>query len=803
MNQIHKNSQPDFAPVAADTAVVVYGRSRFTILTSRLIRLEYSPNAIFEDRPSQVFWYRRQPIPEFELVTKPDGIEIITRRLHLQYTDTPDGFGFGNLTITLRQSGAVWRYGDRDKNNLRGTRRTLDRIDGAARLEPGLMSRKGWAVVDDSETLVFNTDGWLESRQAGPNTKDLYFFGYGQDYQQCLADYCHIAGGAPLLPRWALGNWWSRYWEYSAESLAELMETFRAREVPLSVCIIDMDWHLTDVEGSTGWTGYTWNRELFREPAQFIAWLHAQGVRTALNLHPAEGVWPHEEMYPAMARRLGLDPSSQKPIPFDIANPDFTRAYFELLHHPQEEMGIDFWWIDWQQGELSALPGLDPLFWLNHLHFYDLGRNGRKRPFIFSRWGGLGNHRYPIGFSGDTRATWQSLAFQPEFTATAANVGYSWWSHDIGGHMDGKPDAELFVRWVQYGVFSPILRLHSTKNPFNDRHPWGYGGDAFEIVRDVMQLRHALIPYLYTQAWRNSREHLPPIRPMYHDYPTQEDAYHCPQQYTFGAELLAAPFTSAADPDTRLSRQAVWLPEGEWYDFFSGRFMGAGWRVVYGRLEDIPVFAPAGAIMPLALKQGWGGIENPVELELHIFAGADHTFTLYEDDGDTMAYAAGAFALTTFSQTWTNNKMDIRIAPLERDNTLVPDVRQYTLYIIGVQQPQQVTAYSAGQTLSIKTSYDSERERLIIELPALKTEQETAVTLIHEAGLLSHRDRRKQTVTQMLHQFSLASNTKAAIFKRLPDLLIQPERLHYFAGKLTSSQILALQEGLGNSQKIF
>jgi alpha-glucosidase (family GH31 glycosyl hydrolase) len=356
-------------------------------------------------------------------------------------------------------------------------------------------------------SLVFDAHGWLEPRAALPEAQDLYFFGYGHDYHGCLRDYCRIAGSVPLLPRWALGNWWSRYWAYTQEELTALVEGFRAHDVPLSVCIVDMDWHIVDTgRGYSGWTGYTWNKALFPDPDGFIRGLHDRGLKTALNLHPADGVRPHEGMYAEMARRMGIDPETEEPVRFDLADPDFANAYFEVLHHPQEARGVDFWWLDWQQGELSGLPGLDPLWWLNHLHFCDLGRDGRKRPFIFSRWGGLGNHRYPIGFSGDTYIAWETLAFEPHFTASAANVGYGWWSHDIGGHMLGVEEPELYTRWAQFGVFSPIMRLHSTKNPFHERRPWGFDAETLRVTRDAMQLRHALIPYLHTMSWRNHRE---------------------------------------------------------------------------------------------------------------------------------------------------------------------------------------------------------------------------------------------------------------------------------------------------------
>ena len=306
------------------------------------------------------------------------------------------------------------------------------------------MARFGWAVVDDSRSLVFTPDGWLEPRQT-PGNIDLYFFGYGLDFSACLGDFQQVAGGVPLIPRWILGNWWSRYWQYSEAELLGLMDEFKAYDVPLSVCIVDMDWHLTQTGNtSSGWTGYTWNRLLFPDPPAFLAALHARGLKTALNLHPAEGIHPHEEQYIDFARWMGLDPEDGEPIRFDCADRRFMQGYFELLHHPLEAQGVDFWWLDWQQGARTSLPGLDPLWWLNHLHFYDAARGGGKRPFIFSRWGGLGNHRYPIGFSGDTVVGWDALDFQPAFTAAAANVGYGWWSHDLGGHMGGVEDDELY-----------------------------------------------------------------------------------------------------------------------------------------------------------------------------------------------------------------------------------------------------------------------------------------------------------------------------------------------------------------------
>jgi alpha-glucosidase (family GH31 glycosyl hydrolase) len=786
----------DVEPIANPDAVIRMKEVRFTVLTSKLIRMEYDPQGIFEDRPTQVFWNRSLPCPSYKKFLEDNRLTIETDHLRLEYTQQDFGFYHRFLQITLKENGFVWKFGQENNTNLKGTVRTLDRIDGSLPLENGLISRSGWAVVDDSHSLVFTEDGWLQSRNAHPESKDLYFFGYGHDYTQCLADFQQLSGKMPILPRWALGNWWSRYWEYHQDELVNLMKDFQEHAIPLSVCIVDMDWHIVETGNeSTGWTGYTWNPELFPEPKRFLDEIHALGLCTALNLHPAAGVYPHEAQYEGMAQRLGINPDSEKPIPFDIADPGFTKAYFEILHHPKEKKGVDFWWIDWQQGTTSAIEGLDPLFWLNHLHFYDRTRDGEKRPFIFSRWAGLGGWRYPIGFSGDTYATWETLRFQPEFTATAANVAFGWWSHDIGGHMGGDADPELYLRWVQYGVFSPIFRLHSTKNPYNERRPWGFGADILHHARNALQLRHALIPYLYTAAWRYHKDRLLPIRPMYHLYPKEHSAYQCSQQYTFGSELLAAPFTTPRDPHTRLSRQPVWLPEGVWYDFFTGLpYQGCGWHAIYGALEDIPVFVQAGAIIPLAPKTTWGGISLPDALNVRIFPGADNTYILYEDDGETTAYQTGAAALTTFKQTWKQNELQFEILPVEGQTSLLSSDRIYQLTFLCINPPDSLRVRVDGDPVKVEWNYNSKNRQLSLSELALPTTSSLAVTVCSDNPLRFSGDTRPECILTMLETFRMNTNVKWEFLQKLEEFLQNPRLLIQFADRMEESHLLALIE---------
>ncbi len=796
-------------PQADPAAIVTVGPARFTLLTARLIRLEYAPDGRFEDRASRTFVHRRLPVPHFDCRCDGATLDLVGEQLRVHY-DSRRGFTADGLSITFGK-GVTWRYGDADSANLGGTLRTLDKTDGPVALEPGLLSRAGWSVVDDSASPVFD-NGWIAARHPGAPATDLYFFAYGQDHAACLRDYRALSGGVPLVPRWALGNWWSRYWPYRQDELLALMRDFAAHRVPLAVCIIDMDWHLTRTgNASRGWTGYTWNRELFPHPSRLLAELHALGLKVALNLHPADGVWPHEAAYTEFACALGQDPAAGAPIAFAITEPAFAQAYFAILHHPHEAAGVDFWWIDWQQGRRTRDSALDPLWWLNHLHFHDLGRDGQRRPFTFSRWGGLGGHRYPVGFSGDTVISWRSLAFQPYFTATAANVAASWWSHDIGGHMEGIEDAELYARWVQFGAFSPILRLHSTQNPFLERRPWGRDSETLRIVRNAMQLRHALIPYLYSMAWRDHDAGCPLVTPLYHHYPDDPQAYACPAQYAFGSELIVAPYTQPRAADTQLSRQVVWLPPGEWYDFFSGQFYpGDTWHSLYGRLEDIPVFARAGAIVPLAgdgeCVAGSDGAPTgdgapltsdalPSALVVHAFPGADNCFDLYEDDGTSSAYLSGARAVTPIRQYSTTAGLHLCIGPAVGDCRVLPAARAWTIVLRAVEPVAQVAADVDGQPCVVGAHYDPAAGALRLVLPPVAPQAGTTI-LLSPPPTVRRSEAVRPTLARLLAAFRCNSEAKRGLAVREDEILADFAALGAYRTALSDGQLRALLETL-------
>ena len=684
------------APAHPD-AVVTGDTYRFTVLSPRLIRMEWNENGEFVDQRTQLVVSRDFPVPSFSVTLLPGGgLEILTDYLRLRY----DGreFSEAGLTVALLKGAtdvhySAWRYGFDypqmlpHRGNLLGTARTLDYIDGATDLEPGVLSTFGFAVVDDSRTALLSEDGWIASRPATDRpSKDLYLFGHGRDFAAAMRDYHRLAGPTPVVPRYVLGNWWSRYWSYSEDEYLALMDRFDAERVPLSVAVIDMDWHLVEIDPDlgTGWTGYTWNKELFPDPERFLADLHQRGLATTLNLHPADGVRAHEDAYPQMAEATGIDPDSRLPVEFDVTSREFVDAYLRYLHHPLEKQGVDFWWIDWQSGGATRVPGLDPLWMLNHIHFHDSGRNGR-RPLTFSRYAGLGSHRYPIGFSGDTHTTWDSLDFQPRFTATAANVGYTWWSHDIGGHMFGVKDSELTVRWFQFGVFSPVNRLHSSPSPFFSKEPWAQGAAAYTVIAPYLRLRHRLIPALYTAAWQAHTDAIAVVRPVYHDWPQNRLAYTVPNQYLLGEHLLVAPITTPEDDASKLATVRAWLPDGGWFDIFTGQHYDGGSHVVLHRgVEQLPVLARAGAVLPLADAMA-PLTDAPDRLTLRVYPG-DGVSQLIEDHGEGAPTAADR-NITRFVQTLTphdDGRADLRLLI---EPTSGPDPRlerEIVLEIVGV-----------------------------------------------------------------------------------------------------------------------
>ena len=774
MGRISKKYIYETTPLCRSQAVIKGDNYRFTVLTGRLIRMEYNEKGIFEDRATQTVINRDFDVPEFKVTRRNGTVKILTDAMEITY----HGGAFSKNSLSARficDSRYEWHFGEQ-QFNLKGTARTLDEVNGECELEDGIMSRCTMATLDDSKSLILADDGWIDVRDDA--VIDMYLFAYREDYKGALKDYCRLTGRTPMIPRYALGNWWSRFYKYTQEEYEQLMLRFERENLPFSVAVIDMDWHPTEIEQKygSGWTGFSWNRELFPDHRAFLKFLGEHGMKVTLNLHPAEGVAAHETAYTALAESMGADMENEETVAFDIADPRFVENYFDKVLHPMEEEGVAFWWMDWQQGNTTKIPGLDPLWMLNHYHYTDMrGRN--VRPMIFSRYSGPGSHRYPIGFSGDTHATWESLDFQPYFTANASNICYGWWSHDIGGHMYGYRDDEMASRWVQFGVFSPIMRLHSMCNDFQSKEPWKYNKNSAEIMGDFLRLRHKLIPYLYTMNYRTYTEAIPVIEPVYYEC-CDNEAYEVNRnEYFFGSEMIVSPITRKSDCVTRMGSTEAYLPCGMWFDFFISRMYKGGHTYKMYRSEDsIPVLVKAGGIVPLNGDIRKNRTDNPEHLQVHIFPGADNTFVLYEDDGCTTEYENNKCVETTFRLQY-GKKLRFTIgAPLGDSELMIPN-RKYTLVFRQLRDTENIAVTENGEQKGYIKYYKDNNLYIVIE----SVNNEVIIEM--DAQLCENSV--KEDVFNILLNAQWTNNLKEVIYNKL----LNAESSTAFINELTALDI--------------
>ncbi len=792
MDNFARRFKIECSPIAPEKNVIVRKNIRFTVITPCLLRVEVQKEGKFCDEPTQSVWFRDFCECDFQVSEANGNIEIRTEKAAFVYSLKANKM----LNIKLADGRNVRNF---KAGNLKGTSRTLD-ITAIDRVGNGVCSRNGVAILNDSNTLAIKPDGTILPRDNAE--KDIYYFAYGNDYIGATTDLYNLTGKVPLIPRYALSNWWSRYKDYSQEEYLSLMDRFKAEEIPITVATVDMDWHWVKIKEkfgkdshkvskhlnfmeyvydvwSTGWTGYSFNTELFPDPDGFLKKLKEDNYKITFNIHPSMGVRWFEDQYEEMCEAMGQNPEEKKPVKFDITDKKFTEKYFDILHRPFEEKGVDFWWIDWQQGKNTAVKGLDPLWALNHYHFLDNAKDNH-RPLILSRFCGAGSQRYPLGFSGDTTQTWKSLDYQPGFTATASNVAYPWWSHDIGGHCMGIKNDELYLRWVQLGVYSPVMRLHSTNNEFMGKEPWNYSGSVGKIATEALRFRHRLLPYIYTMNYRTHTECRAICEPMYYAYPEDENAYKCRNEFFFGTELIVAPITRPTSPKTRMASVKVWIPEGRYTDIFTGRiYSGNKFVEMYRDLETIPVLAKEGTILPLAVNDRTNDSSNPESLELLVYRG-NNTFTLYEDDGETLSYKDGEYLKTAFTVAEKGNTVSFKIEKAEGTASVVPATRTYTVSFKDIVSGDVTVNGEKAQTKTVNGT-------LSVTLTA-GAEATTEIT-VQNCEYLKNTERR-QALIHTVAKFQTLNDTKNKFNKMLKTGKIPAGISKEFAGPI--KEIFAL-----------
>ncbi|MBB4685047.1 TIM-barrel domain-containing protein [Amycolatopsis jiangsuensis] len=611
-------------------------------------------------------------------------------------------------------------------------RRGLDGVDGDKGAPPtseGLLHQDGWYLLDDTASAFYDEhSGKVTQRPAhgGKPYQDGYFFGFGHDYRGGLQALAQLTGPPELLPRWAYGVWYSEYIDRTeADYRDTILPRFRSEGVPLDVLVVD-----TDFKSPATWNGWEMHRAKFPDPAEFFSWAHGEGLHTTLNVHPSiQESDPQYAKASATAKGKLATGCGDGCHVFDWGDPNQLKAYQDL-HADLDKAGNDFWWLDWCcDASQSTLAGVTPDAWINRQY----AGNTPGRGFVLSRAygslqsGGYGSptavptgpwadKRTTVHFTGDTLSTWGTLATEVGATPNeSAATGMSAVSHDIGGHVDttGLPGSEtyvdngqqkrtvklpddLYARWVQFGTFQPIDRLHSNHG---DRLPWQYGPEADASAARFLNLRENLVPYTYSLAQEAATTGMPVVRPTYLQYPDEPAAYPAAsKEYFYGPDVLVAPVTT---PGTQ-AETSVWFPPGQWTDYFTGRtYQGGTTQTVSTDLGTMPVFLRAGGV----LVTHTGNVEHDQtadQLTVTASAGAPGAFSLYEDDGAH----ANRSATTKIGYAEQGGKHTLTVAPAAGTYPGQPAKRGWTVELTGLTSaPANVTVNGRAAT----GSWDSTR----------------------------------------------------------------------------------------------
>lgn len=610
------------------------------------------------------------------------------------------------------------------------------------KMASGLLDKSGWYLLDDTATDVWSSDGWLASRPAG-DVQDGYLFGYGTNYAAALMDLAKLTGPSPMLPENAFGNWFSRYYPYTTDEYEnQLLPEFKANGVSLDTLSVDTDW-----KSPNQWDGWEWNPALFPDPTAFLAWATSQDIDVTTNIHSSISTTDPEyaEAQAIAGHTLASAGCFSGPCAvFDWGSEAQAEANF-ALQQPLQDDGVAFTWLDWCcDASTVSTPGVTPDSWINHLYAQQMVNTG-QRGFDLSRIGASyqqsqagaynsgawADHRSALAFTGDTWGTWNTLADEAQLSQDEGSIGQDYVSDDIGSFL-GQPsggandDDDLYLRWLQLGTFQPVMREHSNAGQ-NARLPWEYDAPTKAIGDQFLQLREQLVPYLYTLSHQATTTGLPMTRALYLDYPGQANAYNFPAEYTLGPDMLVAPVTTPG----QVATTKVWFPPGKWTDWFTGAtFTGPSAQTLEVPANRMPVFVRAGGIVPLQPSGGHAETAASAPLTLRVFAGADGSYSMYDDAGTGLGYAGGQSTETPITDVnLGNDSSTVVIGPAHGSYPGAPATRTYTVDLVDVSSPRAVLIDGRPLPASGWT-YDQTTRALQVPLPATSTSRAVSITQI-------------------------------------------------------------------------
>ena len=725
MAELQEHFKMDYKRILPNANHVIKGNKyRITVLSDLLVRLEYSETGAFEDRPTELVMNRKFPVANFEKKEDNKFLTIKTSYFTLTYQKempfigskvSPDQY----LRIDLNGTDKFWYFNHPEVRNFGGTSFSLDGADGHAKYGKGLYSTDGFVSLDDANTLIFNEDGTLGKRS--DKRVDTYVFMYKRDFGACLRDYFTLTEYPPLIPRYSLGVWWNRNILYDSKEIERLVYKFNKNRVPLSIIMLGDKGHR---QMSKMTSGLSFDEKLFKRPKRMTDFLHSKNIRLVVKVNPLEGISKDEDYFLPFKNASGLEGDIK--LPFNVFNKNVLSAYFDYLIHPLMNYGVDFFWIDYDN-----INDRTNLRALTHYHFNDFKQITNRRGITLARNALIAAHRYPIHYTGETVVSWKNLELLPTYNSTASNLGLSWISNDIGGYTDGIEDGELYSRFVQFGCFSPILRLSADEGRYYKREPWKWDITTQSVVSQYLRLRHALIPYLYSEAFRYTKTGLPLVQPLYYRYPEIYDEPLYKSEYYFGSSLFVAPITTKRDNLMDRTILKLFLPDGVWYDFTTGKRYAGGKRyTTFYKQEDYPVFAKAGTIIPMAIldERNINDTNPPKAMEIQIFPGESNTYELYEDDGISSLYEKGFFIVSDIDYTYQKNNYTVTIRPVAGKSGIIPPHRAYRIRFRNVREPEEVLIRVGNEKVKGAESYVDDND-FVIELPALSTLKQVTISV--------------------------------------------------------------------------
>ena len=698
-------------------ATFIGEKYRFTVLTERLIRLEYSPIGTFNDLATELVSFRDFDVPKVTKNEDANFLQLQTSYFDLTYTKNAPIEGTKlnpaqNLRITLKDRNTIWSYGCAEARNYYGNNVSTEVKSAENPENRGLFSLDGYVSFDDSKSLRINSLGTFEEPIEG--NFDVYVFLYNKDFGMCVQDYFKLTGMPALLPRYALGNWWCRDLPYTDKDIEDLLAHFERYDIPLSVLLLDKDWHIRNYgEYKDIVSNFKFNTELIKDPTALVKMLHDKGIRIGLEVNPKDGIYPFDERYEQIKKFIGTEETGI--IKIDPLNPKMLDVILKLELEPLEKIGIDFFWNDYKDSNLKRL-------WVyNHYIFKDLERNQEKRGMILARNALQAAHKYPVLYSGKSVVSWENFMSMPFFTLSASNIGACWWSHDIGGFDQGIEDPELYIRSVEFGVFCPILRFHAAGGKYYKREPWKWDSKTRDIVARYLKLRHRLTPYLYTEAYKYHKTGSMIFQPLYYYVPDVYDdkVYRC--EYYFGSELLVSPIVEPENKTMKRTIHRFTLPDGMWYEFTTGKkYIGNSKYVSFYKEEDYPVFAKKGSIIPLSNKSNINNTTNPTDLEIHVFPGQNNTYRMYEDDGISDMFKSGYYIITEMDYNYMPNNYTFIIRSVEGKSGIIPERRNYKIRFRNTKYADDVVAYFDSGKIEVSNKYVEDND-FIVEINDVST----------------------------------------------------------------------------------